>query len=172
MQNATIFAGVDAEVLQARGFRERMQRHLLRLAAAMLGHDQRDRTGLGLLQRQLHFDFIRLHRLPIRLELLAVCVLDHDALHATDTARLQMHGVFAADDQRAVVRARQLPLLRVRIHQLEARPGVFLEAPEAMQRALNAIAQTGAGQARRRHDEATLLWIGLGGQVDRVAVLA
>ncbi len=83
-----------------------------------------------------------------------------------------MHGVFAAHDQRAVVRARQLPLLRVRIHQLEARPGVFLEAPEAMQGALNAIAQTGAGQARRRHDETTLLWIGLGGQVDRLAVLA
>ena len=119
---------------------------MLRLAAAVLRDQQRDRSRLRLLQRQFHLHLIRLHRLPIDLELLAVGILEHDTVDATDAAGLQMNGVLAAHDQRAVIVARQRPALRVGVHQLERRPRVFLEAPVALQRALDAVAEAGRGR--------------------------
>jgi len=121
-------------------------------------------------QRQLHFHLIGLDRFPLRLQLFAGRILQHDAVDAADAVGLQVHGILAADDQCVFVAVRQHPGFRMRIAQLEAGPGVGVEAPIALQRGMHGLAQRGGLQPRRVDDVAALRAIGLGRQVDGLAV--
>ncbi len=171
-QNALRLPGIDGETAQARCLREGAQRHLLGRTAAVLRNQECDRARLRALQRQLYFDLVGLHGLPVGFQLLAIRILKHDALDATDTARLQMNGIFPTHDQRPILGIRQLPFLSVRVHQFESGPGIFLESPVAVQRALDPVAQARGAQRGRIDDKPALLGIRPGRQLEGLAVLA
>src|SRR6202166_4151262 len=134
LQNSLRIAGMHGEAIVMARLGKGLNRNGLRLADAVLAHQQRHRTGPRFLKRQLHLELIGLDAFPLSLQHLARRVLEHDAVDAADAVRPQVNGILPADHQCVFVTRGKFPGLRARIHQHEAWAPVAFKAPITLQR--------------------------------------
>src|SRR5579864_4373782 len=92
---------MDTETVEAAGFGVGVKRNLVGVVKPKFPDQHGDRARVGFLQRNSHFEFIRLWTLPLGVKQSSLLIFELHIANAACGGRLQMESVFSADDQRA-----------------------------------------------------------------------
>ncbi len=143
-----------------------MHRNLLRLVHAGLLEDESKRAGFSIFQRQLHFNLVRFHQLPVGLDVLVLRVLEMDGIDAACVLSLQVHRVVTPYDRGILIGGGDLPRLLARSLKMKGRTLEGFKTPVPSHRSLYIWAESNSGKRFSIHRKAALGSIGLERQVD------
>src|SRR5205823_3109422 len=125
----------------------------------------------AILERNRDFQFVRLAQLPSSLDIATLSILNADVVHANGALALQMKNVFAAHNQRALLRGRNRPTSRTRRAQRKIGAAVRLKTPKTTQRAGEFWSKLGRIGRMSINNEATARSIRHRRQIDFTAIL-
>src|SRR3979411_1648751 len=120
-----------------------MERNLVGFLKAELLHHHHDRSRGRVLQRDFHFQLVRLGGLPFCRKALALFVFQTNFADTNSARRLQMESILSPDNQRTRVFGCDNPLRRARGPQAEASSVERTETPESAQDSSTLAGQTG-----------------------------